>query len=114
VLAAVIWSAFAEQQRRRSKICAAITEAIGKIAVRHPAPERHELLPDLRAVSRDHFLQDRAARSAARDAADRIEALTADYCRLPLAASPPVADRSSLPRVPHTIGRVGLGGDEGE
>jgi len=95
----MFWRLCVGDQRDRSAACAAISEAIGKVAERHSGPDLHRVLPDLWAVSCDHLLQGRAARIAAREAASRIECLTANRRELPLAAAPPALDGASLPRV---------------
>jgi len=97
--AIALWSFFSQKRRSHSKVCAAISNALARIAAAHPNADLHRLAPELRAVSGDFLLQERAARIAARKAAAGIEALTANHRELPLAAAPPALDGSSLPRV---------------
>ncbi|MGV3719724.1 MAG: HEAT repeat domain-containing protein [Actinomycetota bacterium] len=105
--AATGWNVYAGKRRAHNAVCADVADAIAKLGACHPSPHLRSLAPELRAVAGDVVLHDRAARRSARDAAARIEALTADCSRLPLAASPPVADPLALPLISGVPGGEG-------
>jgi HEAT repeat protein len=87
-----------ERRRAHSRICPAITEALERIATRHPSPRLRAVLPELRTLALDVVQQDRVARKASRDTARRIDELTASLKDLPLASAPPSGTPESLPR----------------
>jgi hypothetical protein len=79
--------AYFHKRQEQSRVAAAISDALLQIAERSSAPEIHRIVPELRMVSRDRLQHSRETRAAARNAADRIEALTASLQQLPLASS---------------------------
>lgn len=85
------------QRSARSQVCRAISEALIRIAERHPSPQLRELLPELRALSADRIHQDQSARQASRAAAQRIDALTEALKNLPITSHASVPDPASLP-----------------
>ncbi|HTE18392.1 MAG TPA: HEAT repeat domain-containing protein [Armatimonadota bacterium] len=85
-------------RRLRGEFCPVITEALARIAERHPTLELRNVLPDLRAVAADPLQQEKGTRAASRAAADRIDALTEKLQSLPLPASTPAPDVAALPR----------------
>ncbi|HTE18393.1 MAG TPA: HEAT repeat domain-containing protein [Armatimonadota bacterium] len=97
-LAAAPGKAYFKRRRSRSPLCHAITEALTRIADRHPTPELRSVLPDLRAVAADSLQQEKGTRAASRAAADRIDALTEKLQSLPLPATTPAPDGATLPR----------------
>lgn len=110
-LAHQIPSAYFRARRAKSTVACAITEALVKIAERNPRPELHRLVPELRAVAGDRLQHEKATRKASRVAAERIEALTAAFHDLPVAAGAPAPDPATLPHPAEapqqTLGRRG-------
>jgi len=82
-----------------SSPCPVFSEALARIAERHPTPELREALPTLKEIAADNIQQDRRTRADSHKAARRIEALTAQLESLPVTASPPAAcNAETLPR----------------
>lgn len=110
-LAHQIPSIYFRARRAKSAVACAITEALVMIAERNPRPEMHRLVPELRAVAGDRLQHEKATRKASRLAAERIEALTAAFHDLPVAAGAPAPDPSTLPHPAEapqqTLGRRG-------
>lgn len=73
-----------KRRRERSELVQAITQALSRIAERHPSPKLRNLLPDLKVVAVDVIQQGRQTRTASREAAAQIEALTSRLRDLPL------------------------------
>lgn len=86
------------KRRERSRLQAAIGEALAEIVEHQAAPQVHRLAHELRELSRDVIQQEKAARETCLDAADRIEAATARQRDLPVAASGPSPGPETLPR----------------
>lgn len=93
-----IFNAMVLRRKAQSRMSRAITEALGRIAERDPAPELHALVPDLRAIAADSLQQEKEARAASREAASRIEAVTAKLKDLPLPTSGSASGPEALPR----------------
>lgn len=86
-------------RRQIGKFCQVIAQALAQIAERAPTPELRAALPDLKAVSADVIQQDEKTRTASRRAAHRIKVLTERLKNLPLPASAPAPDTTTLPRI---------------
>ena len=80
-----------------SNPCRVFSEALAKIAERCPAPELRAALPTLNEIVADGLQQDVRTRADFRKTARRIEALTVQLDKLPIAAHPPAPDVASLP-----------------
>jgi hypothetical protein len=91
-------TAYFIHQDRQSRVCHAVTRALGAIAGRHPTPELRSVVPDLKALAADRVLQDAKARRTAHKAVERIEALTAELQSLPVAFFEKTPPRDALPR----------------
>jgi HEAT repeat protein len=78
--------------------CPVFSEALARIAERHPTPELREALPTLKEIAADSIQQNRRTRANSRKVVRRIEALTAQLEALPVTASAPVTDAEILPR----------------
>lgn len=81
-----------ENRKKRSVFNGVVVAALEEIASRHPTPELRRVLPELRALSADALQQEASFRVTTREAAARIEALTAEQQGLPLPASIPSGD----------------------
>jgi hypothetical protein len=103
---------YAQRRRTQGAVASAISAALLRIAEGTSAPEIHRIVPELRALVRDHVQQTPETRLVAQTTADRIEALTARLQQLPVTAVPagtpeeqilprpaaaPSADRSAFP-----------------
>lgn len=84
-------------RREQSRFQAAVSTALAEIAEHQAAPEIHTLVAEFRVLSADPFQQERGARQACREAANRIEAATARYRELPVVAETPGTAESQLP-----------------
>ena len=87
-----------KKRSANTEVCRAITEALESIAEREPTPELAAIVPDLRAVAADAIQQAQATRTAAREAADRIETLTQKIKSLPISSVAPGVSEETLPR----------------
>lgn len=86
-----------KRRRERNELVQAITQALTRIAERHPSPELRNLLPDLKVVAVDVIQQGRQTRTASREAVTQIEALTSRLRDLPLPASGVSSPEGCLP-----------------
>ena len=84
------------KRKEQSLVAAAISDALLRIAESSSAPEIHRIVPELRSVTRDRLQHTRETRAAAREAADRIEALTARLQQLPVASGTTEAPADDL------------------
>lgn len=87
-----------QERREASKLCQIIVDALVRIAEHCPTPELRAVIPDLRAIAADVLQQEKQARAASRQAAQRIEDLTEQLKNLPLPAAAPAPDAATLPR----------------
>lgn len=85
------------QRRLQGTLAASIGTALQRIAERHPGPELRAALPELKAACADLVHQERGTRSACREAARKIEALTEQLKNLPTPASGPTPAPAALP-----------------
>ena len=88
---------FFADRRKQGRVAEAIAGALHQIAERHPAPELVGVVQDLRVAALDTVSHSRTTREASRAAARRIEELTEQIRRLPLAGTAPVPEVSTLP-----------------
>jgi hypothetical protein len=87
----------------------AYAEALFRIADRSPTPELRYALPHLREIADDGVLQDKHTRGASRAAARRIQKLTLELDKLPVASAAPRMDEKTLPvaaAAPHSDGET--------
>jgi hypothetical protein len=87
-----------KERREASRLCQIIADALVRIAERRPTPELRAVIPDLKAIAADVLQQEKQARAASRQAAQRIEDLTEQLKNLPLPAAAPAPDAATLPR----------------
>ncbi len=87
-----------DSRKKRSALNGAIVAALAEIASRHPTPEIRRVLPELHALSADALQQKASFRATTREAATRIEALTAAQQGLPLPAAVPAVDAGAEPQ----------------
>lgn len=88
---------FFADRRKQGRVAEAIAGALQQVAERHPAPELVGVVQDLRVAALDTVSHSRTTREASRAAARRIEELTEQIRRLPLAGEAPTPEVSSLP-----------------
>lgn len=76
---------------------AAIANALAEIAEHRPSPAAAAAVAELRSLCATELSEIAKPRDLCREAADRIEAATADYRQLPLAAEAPKSHEDALP-----------------
>ena len=89
--------AFRQKRLAKSRECQTYTRALAAIAERTPSPVLRSLVPELNALAADVW-HDGAVRDASREAAQRIEAVTAEVKSLPVASAAAVKVEKDLPR----------------
>jgi len=91
------WSG-CQDRLHHSRLCHAVAVALGRIAKRDPAPELRLAVPYLNAVAADSLIHTERTREASREAAARIQSVTAALSTLPVPAVAPQAAPGELPR----------------
>ncbi|MBM3458401.1 MAG: HEAT repeat domain-containing protein [Armatimonadetes bacterium] len=90
-------SRYFQQRRQNSPMVRAICTALTRIAEQNPAPVLRMILPELEGISGDMLHQEPGTRAASREAARRIEELTAHIKNLPVPAESPIPSVETLP-----------------
>ncbi len=97
MLASILASLLRNHSERRSALRAACVEALGRIAEASSSLEVRSVLPDIRALARDTYIQKPGTHGTTLEALRRIEAATAVAHQLPLPASPQADTSDTLP-----------------
>jgi len=98
LLATFLWSAYASQRRPHGPVCQSCVTAISQVVERNPGTDLQPLVPELRAVAGDLFLQARETRKLANRAVAHLEARRLAMSNLPVPSSNPETVLTSLPR----------------